>query len=1442
MQIFSISRRSFVRLSVGSLVALPLVAEGVFALPHPSKAHAAEGAGSIRIVVVSPRQVGLYVVDQAEGKNTPVPGAHVVLSSRFNGKTLEGDTRDDGIVVFEIEDLAEDEVIDGRYCFNGSIDVTANGCREFHIPLARIQGGLALSVPTRSLESNRPYPSRVAFDEWDVLYTKTGFVRTSENTDEHVLAVELRDLGENATLYLCSDDYKTVHASASLTPKDGTASVDIKRAFLHSGGSDCLPEGSQFGMLVETASHTYSFPLALEVKTGVAEMMTVDPSKDIAPASGNVPSGQSINIPEWATGTTGNVVNIWTPMCPCVPVVDPFGFFYLAWESPRIGYVDDDGTTQPGKWGKHPYPSAASQFDQFVEKMNERKEKAAEAIKDHAVFRKIDFSPKYSAYVQMRAVAQAKWDIQKKCFSGDFMLQGIVHCGAGFSTLFMLGPIPVYIDFMLNLDLVLQLVGIGLSTSDVSDLSKLTFDYTNTGCTFTINIGPVFSAGVGIPGFMSIGVRGMATLTIFEGFTARPEPSLPLPHEIVGLVGFCAVEAQVFLLKWAEKFWDYNKPQLYDGWRDAQLSDAEPGTVEDPGWFLIDGGYSNATSAERLQETRQDRLWTALLEEATPVTNDELKDCYELTLTRTSVALPLYDHAQQARELPSRNDYLDAVLYPWNSNLASSALWDLQVNGEKQPLEGEATLGVQSVDEQKGGVWPKHDEGVIKGIFSDPRTKVVSLSGEHATVSFIFRIASVLVDGRPRTRLVYHQEASGFLQPAVTVDFATGIHDVSRDDLFDYDFDVSISDDETRLCIIILSDKRADDQAAPDSYENMYFTVLDCTVSDTEDPKDWRSFTEPALLVRKTAGKRNVFFCPRIMHHGSYYSNDDAFAVFTWLHRYTTDDSPLQSDAAHVTMGMGCLLSDGVIYPTWEKDFGDLSDTTVYDLSLARGPYRSDGSFDLPFIARGTQGTTCAFANVVMTSEDIYALQIPRVRSVKLNNEPHPLKHRLTPWAGHVGFLASYENRLSHVLVSTDDDLLQIEPLGDFDFEVDSFGTDSTGTFVFFPAGSNFDYNDPEKQDIADNRIMATKIHHGKFCDPYVFSHVKHPMESLSAVRLRNAATAFISTEITDFDKSQATIWYTAVPSVVCPTVLDVSLRTPLVSAGDYAHFFLTIRNDGNMHLTGGRVALLDEDGAKVTEGPIGFSEETRQYSVWNLPNGVEEGETVSIDAVPITKTMLRDGVPFASQTKPVSAATKPAPAIREKAQETLLVGQAGGLTAQNGDAQGGTQDTRRLSSGTMFLSDAEFGHSDFELAPGKTAVYSAALRIPEDWEGERSVSVVMTYASYEGVEDVAADYNPVKMDGMSFAKGAASLTVSNSANAASEANQDAPVTVSSEAEPDPQSTTKPTAKKAKTANTADSMPLGGIAALAVGAASAGMLAYTARRKANESAETEEPL
>ena len=1463
------SRRTFVQLSVGTVAVLPMISHGVFATGLPPRAYADErvaNSNPVKIVVVSPKQVGFYVVDQAGEKDTPIPGAHVVLSSRYNSKVVEGDTGENGIVLLDIEELAEEELTDGRYCFNGSIDITAEGFREFHILLARIEGGTPLSVPTRKIEPNRPYPSRVSFDEWDILYTKTGFACTPANSDTHEIAVEIRDLGEKATLILCSADGKKDYASTSLNPQNGVATASFKKAFLHKGKADCLPISDSFGMKIETSQYTYSFPLALDVQLGAVDALGTAPGYDVDPGNSTVPTGQIINMPDWASPTCGQTLEIWTPKWFLVPVVDPFGFVYLAWQSARFGYVNDDGTTSPNQWGSNSYGSFQDQWDKFNKKIDDMQKKVDQAMKDPEFLKCVSFTPQYSAYVQFRIAGQAKWDWQTKHFNGALMFQLLGHVGVGFSGLWVLGVLPLYIDFMLNLDVVVQILGVGITTPDALDISKYTWDLTNTGSSFTFTLSPVCSVGAGIPGFFAVGMRGYASISYFIGSSSDGKP-----HRIVGLVGYAGVEVQLFLAKWTQKLWNYNEPRFYDNYRDQVLMQGEPAPAEDPGWFkLVDGSYSPLRTDAQLASDGKDRMWTAVIEDAAPVTAAELLKSNELRLTGGNAESPTYDLGQ-VQKIAASDSFVGARLYPWDTALTEGLFWDEQV--VKEPIgfrvpEGKTIAGIH---EQFGGVKPANDDNIVKDMFSDARVKAHYLEGDGEEAKFIFRIASVEVDGQVRTQLVYQHEYRWTLSSPRTVQFATGIDGVSRDDLYDYDFDMSISRDGKKLSILLLSDKRESLDAVPDSYENMYFTYLECSLTAAYGVGQWRSFTWHAPN-NSEEGVRNVFFCPRILRlEGQYGAGNSSSAAFAWMHRSSTgEDGLLQSADARVALGVGFACDEGIVL--CDQESAVLPDSTVHDMSLLPGDFAyPENTFDLHLIARGTTGSTCAYVPVSVASKT------PRVGTTQVKGVFEGLITHLTPWpgVGHNGFLATHNKRLVNVVPApaSDEGLLNIAELGSFDIDVDSLGIDPEGIYVYFPSNRNgqgeteFDEDgNPKKVSFKDNRIMASKLQNGVFCDPYVFCHVDHPIESLTAVKEHLRAMAFFCTEITDFANSKASIWYTSVPSVVCPTITDAELLTPLVSAGDYVHFLLVIRNDGNTHIKGATATLIDEQGNEVSSGKIEFTEETRQVSVWNPPEGMEPGDEALLSTTPITKTALRTGetvntvaVPADNRSTYPASRTVVARASVPHAEGGAKMLTLGEDASKANSGAGGTQDS------VLSVFEKGVGLDEFELAPGKKAVYAVALPVPEDWSGERTVTVGLRDVRYVGVAEVASDSDPLVLENMSTVKDASLLAVSASVGADHDVNQDAPVSMYAKNQDDhgsdgkddeksstnvvPKSNTVPKAGTSgssskitptATAKTDDVVPVGGVAALAFGAASAGLLAYSARRQANEEAEADE--
>lgn len=67
------------------------------------------------------------------------------------------------------------------------------------------------------------------------------------------------------------------------------------------------------------------------------------------------------------------------------------------------------------------------------------------------------------------------------------------------------------------------------------DISRWTWDYTNTGLSITLNVTPSLSVGVGIRGVASISVKGAITLSLYLGIPFGTQPDyLPGAHFTAG--------------------------------------------------------------------------------------------------------------------------------------------------------------------------------------------------------------------------------------------------------------------------------------------------------------------------------------------------------------------------------------------------------------------------------------------------------------------------------------------------------------------------------------------------------------------------------------------------------------------------------------------------------------------------------------------------------------------------------------------------------------------------------------------------------------------------------------------------------------------------------------------------------------------------------------------
>ncbi|MBR2789827.1 MAG: hypothetical protein IKD70_04320, partial [Eggerthellaceae bacterium] len=1321
----------------------------------------------------------------------PIVGATVTLTSRYNGKVVFGISDDDGVVKFDITELAEPRDEYGIYSFNGIIDVECPGYRTFHMALARLSGGTAMVAPTRELEPDRPYPVSVSFDEWDALYTTNTFVTTSGNTMDHTIHIQLDELPAAASISLKKRGEDGALATASLTPTEGKAEADMVAPFLQQGYEHALEVGSKYYMELTCGEYIYEFPIAIAVMLGCIATPEAQEDTWLSPVNNTTsPDAFAITLPDFIPLFGGQKFYPWVPNWKVGFFFDPFGYFYLAWKSPRAGYVSDNGSTEPNKWGIHTYEDASKQFTKALDSAMDSSLSAYAKISEGAAATQLSFTKQFTCAASLRIEAVGKWDWGKGTISGYAGAQAMLELGFALTEQFALGPVPIYISFGISANFIASL-GVGFQATHATDFSTYEFDYTNSGFTATFNFSPYLSIGAGLYGIASVGGKGTLTLTAFTGLTATPGPQYHLPHSVVGSNGQIMAEVQLFLYKWSGTLLSYDEPRIHDSWEDdaKPVTDAPALTGPTAPYTLANGSFSYTAPQGALASTNK-TLWQILTEDMTPVTDEELEGSCEVELTSITNDVPIYDDTTAVTlvneggeevgvQLPMLDAFaVDTEHMPWSQTVL------------KQPEQPEVIFGIDKIEEKNGGIWPQIDRELMNDIFSDPRMKVVSTknpSNPNTAREYIFRIASVKVNGEMRTRVVYHTSFKGAVGPANVVEFYSSSSHVSRDNDNDYDFDVTVSPEGTDIYLTLIYGPRptADGTTISAEWNDISMAYVRFSVASGAIT-GYKTCTWTPGEVDTSHAEQHLVFCPRIVHIEG--NGEDSVVAVSWLHRYAyTADGGLGSTGAHMTLSTAVCAHEWVYHKYEVKDSAVLTDLTTYDLLMSSLGQNDDDTWNMFYVTRGEEGCTAWTSH--LDQREIPPYIYPSCSEFVCLGT-HEMNARLTPWPGYEGFLSSYDNKLVHVMPGTGGEAFSIEDTGIGDFDVNSFGVDPTGTFIYFGqnrsgvVGREYDDEGNSTPIVADeNRLMALKIYNGKFTDPYVLCNVAHPMENIVCLSPETGAMLFLSAAITDFSSSKASMWLTAVPCTAVFTILGAAAVPPVVAAGDVANILVTLRNDGNVHLTGAQMTIRDEDGQLLASEWLPFSTETLQASMWNPPQELVEGEVVMLEPNLTNVRTRRAGL---------------------------------------------------LNAGV-----------NGELAPGKTGVYAAHFTLPEDWSDDHFVTVTLGDPEWVAAPSLPGDENPVTLDA-SLQSGRLGLaSAPPEANVDYETTQDAPVTVRKADDPGgdtpggdtpggdtPGGNTPGGGGTVPAVGDAAGPALG--AAAAIAALGAGFAAYSARRAANE--------
>ena len=1361
----AVSRRSFVELAVGAITMLPAVAGG-FALTYaPEQAHADDSVSpATTVVIAKPNEAGFAVVDVTDGKRVPVPGASITITSNENKKVITGKTGSNGLFVADLSKITE-----GKKNANGitvysaeiSLALDKDGYRSFETGWMSIKGGCGYDVPTCKVGSEMAYPKRVTFSDWDVLYTNNEFAVTPANDETHEISVVLcsKTEAEVAVSIVAVGKNMIVasgKAKTSTTKQNGffQAKIPIKGAFLMKNHGNALYVGDRYRLdYTVGGQYSYSVPLRMKI-TATPTALTAPFAKKMSFAPfGDATMKLSFRMPSWSPFAAGQEVQLWKPDLPIDVCLDPYGYMRASIRTPEWGYKSKNGKVEGGgdAWKKLPRKSF---FDQYE---TAKSEMASYAMKTGA-FMVNDSRSTFDAFEKSKTLKVAfsaegaiagRWSDESNAFRAKGEIRGILTIAFSIAKQLFAGPFPIVVQFDLNTHASIG-VGCGIIAPYIvekgADWSAWEYDFASTGVNFTLRIAPALSAGVGIKGVASFSLQGSLAFTVFVSAGPLPKGGKESnPHAIVGLSAAVKVIIQLLFFTMPITLWKHDWPKLYDSWDPDKLY-----AQSDPMAVLLaqsDDSWLDAQAMELgvgLAEMEGDGVVLDVLPVEGPVlstqsspeanssqfqvktvdlsTDDGL--AYRITTFSTAADQesgsavapsgaggPLMAGSSPA--LTTQGETSDT------QNQAPAATVGDYKNYGKHDYATEKITNAESYLQlgDKAGLVPGRRQCIAKNVLSDPRVKIVSVYGK----AVMFRIAAVMVKGKVRTRIVGQklQTTSEPAGPICVFDFDPGIRKdptkdysasnlVDRNDLWDYDFDVTVLSNwdnayqSIQFFVIsgVREEKATLGQAATDVvFQHARFDVR----SPSFSPGSWQVYGKAhgvtassfALKFASTGTWYHNFSCPHIQFAEDNYENKEnprkrgtvtphEEMLFTFLIRSAQSPDKVMSNKAGdgVRVSIGLCSADIIASDNdWSKFLmfdlsdltGDLNDPTVYELTCSKR-FRKDYHSGWNIVSlRGVQNAYhYSLLTTVFHAEgtgDNFKNHRTRVLEAKLwkkcaadgylDDKDDKDLLRFVDWPNHPNqFLASIDGKLQKAEFSNGTLTPAYTEIGPSNFAISSFGLDSSGTILYYPTvcegspGYTYETSNGTK-DVASkpmpavnqHRIMACRMRNGKFSDPFVFAEVDYDMDNLALANVASDSIGFVSTNVIDAENGKADLYYTALPFVKCANIIGCEAVSTFAYPGSEVIFDLTVRNDGNTYITGFTAQIMEKGGKPQGSKKLVFSKDTLRESNYN--------------------------------------------------------------PSQDGKLQ-----------------DVE---DDYALAPGKTSVYRISLTIPQSWSGTKSVCVKST-------------------------------------------------------------------------------------------------------------------
>ena len=269
------------------------------------------------------------------------------------------------------------------YDFNGGISISMAGYRDVEIPLARVQGGTAITAPTRPLSDGEPYFRQLTFDEWDIQYADATFMAmpkddtANEQPDTHAFTVQAH-LPQGGQATLCINKVTPAAGSspetftqigqvkASASGADNLATFTLEDKFLDAA-SGLLEEGCKLRFVLDYQGKTYtlSSPMAVvtapaaKAESGSTTIIPTTMDQEITP----------FDFPAAFPGIGGNKFTCWMPTFPILFDFSFAGYVLFGGGYKPASYMNDSGNPDPEYWKKSPRESGAKQANRYLDEM-----------------------------------------------------------------------------------------------------------------------------------------------------------------------------------------------------------------------------------------------------------------------------------------------------------------------------------------------------------------------------------------------------------------------------------------------------------------------------------------------------------------------------------------------------------------------------------------------------------------------------------------------------------------------------------------------------------------------------------------------------------------------------------------------------------------------------------------------------------------------------------------------------------------------------------------------------------------------------------------------------------------------------------------------------------------------------------------------------------------